>query len=369
MKPRLYLLFLPVFLLTASCDYFNDKKEKPILHVYNWSDYIAEGTIDRFQESTGIKVTYDEYNTNETLDAVLKEGYSGYDLVFPSARPFAQRNIAAGRYTSLDKNKLPGLSNIDPAIMQGLSDVDPGNLYIVPYLWGTTGLGINIKKVREILGEDAELDSWSLLFDPAISSKLADCGISVLDDKQEGFSAALIYQQRDPNTHGGDENEVVRQTFAAVSAYIRYFDSTKYIDNLASGELCLALGFSGDILQARDRAIEAGGEVEIEYLIPKEGAMRWIDVMAIPRDAAHPDNAHRLIDYLLQPEVAAAISNYVGYATPNLAAIPLLDEEIASDPGIYPPAEVAAKLVDAVFLSDAVQYRRAQIWDAIKSGR
>jgi putrescine transport system substrate-binding protein len=274
-----------------------------------------------------------------------------------------------GRYALLDKRKLSGLSNIDPAILSGLGDVDPGNQYVVPYLWGTTGLGVNVNKVREILGEDAVLDTWALLFDPEISKKLADCGISVLDDKQEGFAAALIYRQRDPRAYGMDENEVVRQTFLAVSAHIRLFDSEKYIESLASGELCLALGFSGDILQAQDRAIEAGNGVEIEYLIPQEGALRWIDVMAIPRDVEYPGNAHRMINYLLQPEVAAAIIIFVGYATPNVAAIPLLYREFAGNPGIYPPRDVAAKLVDAATPPDEVQRKREQIWEAIKRGR
>lgn len=361
-----HIFFLPLFFL-FSCS--QQDSEEPIVYVYNWSDYIAEESLKQFQESTGIKVIYDVYDSNEFLEAKLMTGSSGYDLIFPSARPYAQRHIASGRYASLDKSKLPALSNIDPAILNGLSDADPGNQHIVPYLWGTTGLGINIKKVREILGENAPLDSWSLLFDPAISSKLADCGISVLDDKQEGFGAALIYRQRNPNAYGVDENELVHQTFAAVGAHIRSFNSSKYIDDLANGDLCLALGFSGDILQARDRANEAGNGVEIEYLIPKEGAIRWIDVMAIPKDATHPGNAHRLINHLLQPEVAAAISNYVGYATPNHGATALLDAEIASNPGIYPPKEVVAKLVDLVLLPDDVQRERARIWKAIKSGQ
>lgn len=362
-----HLFFLSIFFL-ISCGQ-KDAAEEPIVRVYNWSDYIAQDSIKQFQEITGIKVVYDEYESNEFLEAVLLTGSSGYDLIFPSARPFAQRHIAAGRYASLDKSKLPALSNIDPAILNGLSDVDPGNQHIVPYLWGTTGLGINTKKIREILGENAVLDSWSLLFDPAISGKLADCGISVLDDKQEGFGAALIYQQRDPNAYSADENELVQQTFKAISAHIRYFDSSKYIDDLANGDLCLALGFSGDIFQARDRAVEAGNGVEIEYLIPKEGAIRWTDVMAIPKDGTHPGNAHRLINYLLQPEVAAAISNYVGYATPNQSATALLDAEIANNPGIYPPKEVVAKLVDLVSLPDDVQRKRARVWEAIKSGQ
>jgi putrescine transport system substrate-binding protein len=361
------LLFLLSIFFLISCGQ-QDAPEEPVVYIYNWSDYIAQESITQFQESTGIKVIYDEYDSNEFLEAKLLTGSTGYDLIFPSARPFAQRHIAEGRYANLDKSKLPALPNIDPAILNGLSDVDPGNLHIVPYLWGTTGLGINVKKVREILGAEAALDSWSLLFDPAISGKLADCGISVLDDKQEGFGAALIYRQRDPNGYSADENELVYQTFSAVGAHIRSFNSSKYIDDLANGELCLALGFSGDIFQARDRAVEAGNGVEIEYLIPKEGAVRWTDVMAIPKDAAHPGNAHRFINHLLQPEIAAAISNYVAYATPNVGATAMLDAEIANDAGIYPPKEIMAKLVDLVLLPDDAQRERSRVWKAIKSG-
>jgi putrescine transport system substrate-binding protein len=364
MKRHLFLLSI-FFLISCGRQ---DAAEEPVVYVYNWSDYIAQESITQFQESTGIKVIYEEYDSNEFLEAKLLTGNTGYDLIFPSARPFAQRHIAEGRYANLDKSKLSALPNIDPAFLSGLSDVDPGNLHIVPYLWGTTGLGINVKKVRAILGSEAVLDSWSLLFDPAISSKLADCGISVLDDKQEGIAAALIYRQRDPNAYSADENELVYQTFTAVGPYIGSFNSSKYIDDLANGDLCLALGFSGDIFQARDRAVEAGNGVEIEYVIPKEGAVRWIDVMAIPKDAAHPGNAHRFINHLLQPEIAAAISNYVAYATPNLGATAMLDAEIANDAGIYPPKETMAKLVDLVLLPDDVQRERARVWKAIKSG-
>jgi putrescine transport system substrate-binding protein len=363
MKRHLCLLSV-LFLIACG----GQEAEEPVVYVYNWSDYIAQESIQQFQESTGIKVVYDEYDSNEFLEAKLLTGNTGYDLIFPSARPFAQRHIAEGRYAPLDKSKLPALSNIDPAILGGLGDVDPGNLHVVPYLWGTTGLGMNVKKVREILGEDAPLDSWSLLFDPAISGKLSDCGISVLDDKQEGFGAALIYLQRNPSGYSADENELVYQTFSAVGANIRTFNSSKYIDDLANGDLCLALGYSGDIFQARDRAAEAGNGVEIEYLIPKEGAVRWIDVMAIPGDAVHPRNAHRLINHLLQPEIAAAISNYVAYATPNTGATAMLDAEIANDAGIYPPREIMAKLVDLAVLPEEVQRERARVWKAIKSG-
>lgn len=340
-----------------------------VLNVYNWSDYVAEDTLAQFEKASGIKVVYDVYDSNEMLEAKLVTGGSGYDVVFPSARPFAQRQIAAGIYAPLDKAKLPNLGNIDPALMASLNDVDPGNAHVVPYMWGTTGLGINVAKVKEVLGEDAPLDSWDLLFDPDNAAKLAKCGISVLDDDQETFGAALIWQGKDPNANDPALTEVVKQVYGAIRPSIRYFNSSKYIDDLANGDLCLAMGYSGDVLQARDRAEEAGNGMEIEYIIPKEGAMRWIDLMAIPRDAPHLDNAHAFINYLMQPEVIAKITDFVGYANPNIAATALVDSEIAGDPGVYPPAEVIAKLVDPVSLPETLQRERVRTWTSIKSGR
>ena len=343
--------------------------EAKVLHVYNWSDYVAEDTIEKFEKTTGIKVVYDVYDSNEMLEAKLVTGGSGYDVVFPSARPFAQRQIASGIYATLDKAKLPHSSNIDPALQKALTDVDPDGSHAVPYMWGTTGLGINVAKVREVLGEDAKLDSWGLLLDPANAAKLAQCGISVLDDDQETFSAALIWLQQDPNSKDSSQIEAVKQAYAAIRPHIRYFNSSKYIDDLANGDLCLAMGYSGDVFQARDRAEEAGNGVEIAYILPSEGAVRWFDLIAIPRDAPHPENAHAFIDYLLQPEVIAGISNYVGYANPNQAATVLLDPEIAQNPGIYPPADVVAKLVDPVSLPESLQRERVRAWTAIKSGQ
>ncbi len=343
--------------------------EARTLHVYNWSDYVAEDTIARFQKETGIKVVYDVYDSNEMLEAKLVTGGSGYDVVFPSARPFAQRQIASGIYATLDKAQLPHLHNIDPALQQALADVDPGNAHVVPYMWGTTGLGINVAKVKEALGETAELDTWNILFDPANAEKLAKCGISVLDDDQETFSAALIWLQQDPNTQDPAQIEAVKQAYAAIRPHIRYFNSSKYIDDLANGDLCLAMGYSGDVFQARDRAEEAGNGVEIDYIIPGEGAVRWFDLMAIPKDAPHPKNAHAFIDFLLQPEVIADISNYVGYANPNTAATALLDPAIAENPGAYPPEDIIARLVDPVSLPETLQRERVRAWTTIKSGR
>lgn len=345
------------------------KAEARVVHVYNWSDYVAEDTIAKFEAATGIKVVYDVYDSNEMLEAKLMTGGSGYDVVFPSARPFAQRQVAAKAYAPLDKAALPGLANIDPVLLEGLTDVDPGNAHVVPYMWGTTGIGINVAKVKAALGEDAPLDSWSLIFDPANAAKLASCGISLLDDEQEAFGAGLLYLGRDPNANAGDETDAVKKLYAAIRSHVRYFNSSKYIDDLANGDLCVAMGYSGDVFQARDRASEAENGVEIDYIIPKEGAVRWIDLMAIPKDAPHPNNAHAFINYLLQPEVIAAVSNFVGYANPNIPSIELLDEEISGNPGIYPPHDVMVKLVDPVSLPETLQRERVRSWTSIKSGQ
>lgn len=343
--------------------------EAKVLHVYNWSDYVAEDTIANFEKATGIKVVYDVYDSNEMLEAKLVTGGSGYDVVFPSARPFAQRQIAAGIYLPLDKSRLSQLSHIDGDLLQALIDVDPANTHSVPYMWGTTGIGINVKKVKEALGENVALDSWALLFDPANAQKLAKCGISVLDDDQEAFSAALIWLGEDANSRDAAQIDKVKAAYAAIRPSIRYFNSSKYIDDLANGDLCLAMGYSGDVLQARDRAVEAGNGVEVAYIIPKQGAVRWFDLMAIPKDAPHPQNAHAFIDFLLQPEIIAEVSNYVGYANPNRAATALLDEEIAQNPGVYPPADVMQKLIDPASLPESLQRERVRAWTAIKSGQ
>lgn len=344
------------------------KAEDKVLNVYNWSDYIAEDTIARFEKETGIKVVYDVYDSNEMLEAKLTAGSSGYDVVFPSARPFAQRHIRSNLYLALDKSKLPNWPNLSPAVLKALDDVDPGNAHLVPYMWGTTGLGYNVAKVRERLGDSQSLDTWGLLLDPAIVSKLKDCGVGVLDDQQEGFAAALIYQGKDPNGVGGGEIDAVKAAFAPVRPSIRYFNSSKYIDDLANGEICLAMGYNGDVLQARDRAEEAGNGVEIAFTLPREGAVRWIDSAAIPADAPHPGNAHAFLDFLMRPDVIAPITNYVSYANANSKATGLVDKAIAEDPGIYPPDEVAAKLVDPRTLPDDENRARERAWTSIKSG-
>jgi putrescine transport system substrate-binding protein len=343
--------------------------EPKVVNVYNWSDYIAEDTLERFTAETGIKVIYDVYDANEVLEAKLLAGKSGYDVVFPSAQPFAQRHIASRVYRPLDRARLPHHQNLDPAILKSLQTVDPGNAHVVPYLWGTTGIGYNVEKVREALGEAAPVDSLRLLFDPAVVAKLAGCGVSLMDDEAEALGAALIYLGKSPNTTDPADIEAAAEVIARVRPHVRYFHSSQYINDLANGDLCVAQGYSGDVLQARDRAEEAGNGVEVAYSIPKEGAILWVDVMAIPGDAPHPENAHAFIDFLLRPKVIAAVTNHVSYANPNLAATDLVDEEVRTDPGIYPSPEVRARLVVSEVPPPAIQRLRTRTWTRVKTGR
>ncbi len=344
-----------------------DPQVKRQVNVYNWSDYITPETLERFTRETGIEVVYDVYADNETLDAKLVAGQSGYDVIFPSA-PFAQQHILNNLYASLDRTLLTNMGNMDPALMFGLEAADPGNVHLIPYMWGTTGIGYNVQKVREVLGPNASLDSWAMIFDPAISNKLATCGIAILDDQQEAFSAALFYKGRDPNGMGNGEVELVQETYAPIRKNIRYFNSSRYIDDLANGEICVALGYNGDVLQARDRAAEAGSGVEIGYVIPKEGAIRWMDAMAIPADAPHKAEAHEFINFLMKPDVIAPITEFVSYASANAAAKPLVAEELRNDPAVYPPDEVLTKLVDTRKLPLEENDVRQRAWTSIKSG-
>jgi putrescine transport system substrate-binding protein len=343
--------------------------EEQVLHVYNWSDYIADEALAQFQQETGIKVVYDVYDSNEILEAKLLAGRSGYDLVFPTARPFAQRHIKAGIYQPLDKSALQNYGNLDPVIMANLAEVDPGNAHVVPYMWGTTSIGYNVDKVAAALGADTPVDTWALIFDPENAEKLADCGISLLDDPTEVISAALIYLGKDPNSTAPEDLAAVTELLGKVRPHIRYFHSSQYINDLANGDLCVAHGYSGDVLQARDRADEAGNNVRVALTIPREGAIIAVDVMAIPADAPHPRNAHAFIDFLLRPEVIAKITDYVAFANPNPASFELLDPEVRNDPGIFPSPAVMERLVSPAELAPADQRARTRAWTRIKTGR
>jgi len=339
-----------------------------VVHVYNWSDYIAPDTLENFEAATGIKVVYDVYDSNEIMEAKMLAGGSGYDVVFPTAQPFAEREIKAGLYRKLDKSKLSNYGNLDPAILKPLQTPDPGNEYAAPYMWGTTGIGYNVDKVKARLGDEIPTDTWAMIFDPAVAAKLADCGISVMDDEMEAMSAALMYLGKDPNTQDPKDFEAAAELFKKVRPYIKYFHSSQYINDLANGDLCVAHGYSGDVLQARDRADEAENNVHVAYTVPREGAILWIDVMVIPADAPNPDHAHAFINYLLQPEVIAAISNEVAYANANKAATALVDESVRNDPGVYPSDETKQRLVTMRTLPDKVQRAKVRAWTRVKSG-
>ncbi|UAW98575.1 polyamine ABC transporter substrate-binding protein [Halopseudomonas nanhaiensis] len=338
------------------------------LKIFNWSDYIAEDTVDNFEKETDIDVTYDVYDSNETLDARLLTGRSGFDIVVPSNH-FLTKQIQAGVYQELDHSKLPNMKNLDPKLMEQLESVDPGAKHAIPYMWGTNGIGYNVEKVKAALGDDAPTDSWDLVFKPEVASKLKDCGISMLDSGDDMLTSALGYLGLDPNSTDADDIKKAEELLMGVRDNVRYFHSSRYITDLANGDICVAVGFSGDIFQAAYRAEEAKNGVEIEYTIPKEGTQLWFDMMAIPKDAPNPDNAHTFINYILKPEVVAPITDYVAYANPNKAANELVDSEILNDPAIYPTEEVMNKLYVAKPRPMAAQRLVTRAWNRVKSGK
>jgi len=344
------------------------RAEAPELHVYNWSDYIAPDTIPNFTKETGIGVTYDVYDGNEVLEAKLLAGQSGYDVVVPSASPFMAREITAGAFRELDKSKLPNLKNLDPQMLALAAEADPGNKYGVPYLWSVTGIGYNKALVEKALGAEAPRDTLALLFDPENAKKLADCGISLLDTPQEVFPAALAYLGLNPKSHDLGDLEKATKLLEQIRPYVRKFHSSQYINDLANGDICIALGYSGDVIQARNRAAEAKNGVKIAFRVPKEGAQFSIDMLGIPKDAPHPDNALKFIDYILRPEVIAAISDAVSYPNPNLAATPLVKAEIRDDPGIYPPPEVRKLFYIDLPAPRDYERARTRAWNRVKAG-
>jgi putrescine transport system substrate-binding protein len=341
--------------------------EEKVLNVYNWSDYIDPAVIEAFQKETGIAVTYDVFDSNEVLETKLLTGNSGYDVVVPSAY-FLERQVKAGVFRKLDPALLPNLSNLDPALQARVAQHDPGNEHGVVYMWGTTGIGYDAGRLAEIM-PDAPVDSWNLIFDPAVISKFKGCGVSLLDDPTDMVSTVLLWLGKDPNSQSEADLAQAEEALLAIRPYIRSIHSSQYIEDLANGEICIAVGYSGDILQAQDRAEEAGKEADIRYSIPKEGALMWFDTLAIPADAPHPGNAHAFIDYLLRPEVAAANSNFVYYANANAAATALIDAELRDDPGIYPTPEVKERLQPN--LAKSAEYTRLlnRSWTRFTTGQ
>ena len=338
------------------------------LHFYNWSDYIDPQTIPAFEAETGIKVVMDVYDSNETLEAKLLAGNSGYDLVVPTSTYF-QRQLGAEVYLPLDKSKLPNLANMDPDLMASVAQADPDNAHGVIYLWGTNGIAYNPAKVAERMGPDFTLDSWAAVFDPAVASKLADCGITMLDSASEMIPLVLNYLGLPPGSTESADLEKAAETLAAVRPYIRYFNSSQYLSDLANGEICVAVSFSGDAFIAADRAAAAGAGVEVEYAVPKEGAMEWFDVLAIPSDAPNPDAAHAFIDYLMRPDVIAPITDYVSYPNANKAATDLVDAEIRDNPAIYPTPEVMARLFPEPVPDARGERALTRLWTRARTGQ
>ena len=313
------------------------------VNVYNWSDYIAEDQLKIFSKDTGIKVNYTTYDSNEILDAKLKTGRSGYDVVVPTASPFFVRQLAAKLYQPLDRAKLKNWGNLDPRIMAELAKYDPGNAHAIPWMWGTIGIGYNVDAIKKRM-VNAPVDSLSMIFDPAIVSRFVDCGVMVLDSPTDVFPAALKYLLLDPDSKKTEDLEKAAAVIKAIRPFVRKFHSSEYINALAGGDICLTFGFSGDIFQARARAAAAAEKRDIAYAIPNQGAMLWIDVAAIPKDAPNPEAANRFIDFMLEPKVAAASSDLTGYANGNAAATPLMDKSITQNPLIYLSADNRAKL-------------------------
>ncbi|TYC51501.1 polyamine ABC transporter substrate-binding protein [Rhodobacterales bacterium] len=338
------------------------------VNVYNWSDYIDESILEDFTKETGIKVVYDVFDSNEVLETKLLAGGTGYDIVVPTGT-FLSRQIQAGVFSELDKSKLSNLDNMWKQIEERVQKYDPGNKYSINYMWGTTGIGYNVDKVKEVLGEDAPVDSFDLIFKPENMEKLKECGVFVLDAPTETFPAALNYLGMDPDSKDPEELEKAAELWKSVRPYIQKFHSSEYINALANGDICVALGWSGDVLQARDRAAEADNGVTVEYSIPKEGALMWFDQMAIPADAQHKDEAHEFLNYIMRPEVMAKASNYVYYANGNKASQEFLNDDVIGDPAIYPSKETVENLYTVTAYPPKVNRVVTRFWTSVKSGQ
>lgn len=338
------------------------------VNVFNWSDYITDEVLQLFTEETGITVNYDVYDSNDTLEARLLAGSSGFDVVVPTGT-FLQRQIAAGVYQPLNRDMLPNLENMDPDLMAAAASHDPDNAHATIYMWGTTGIGYNIDMVAERLGEDFEVDTWAMIFDPEIAAQLADCGISWLDSPTDMFPAAFAYMGLDPQSTDAADFEAASEMMLAARDHVRYFHSSQYISDLANGETCVAVGWSGDVLQAAERAEEAGQGVNVWYAIPREGAMQWFDLMGIPADAPNPENAHAFIDFIMRPEISAAITNYVWYPNANAASWELVDEEIFTDPAIFPTPEVTETLFTGVSYDSRTDRTATRLWTRVRTGQ
>lgn len=341
--------------------------DEQIVNVYNWVDYIGQSTIADFEQRTGIRVHYDTYDSSEILETKMLTGRSGYDVVVPSATNL-ERQIRAGAYRELDKARLHNLANMDGAIMARLASHDPRNAHAIPYMWGTIGIGYNPDRVAQALGTRT-IDSWGAVFNPANASRLAKCGIALIDAPEDVVGATLIWLGRDPNSERMDDLQAAESALRAVRPHVRYFSTSQYLEDLASGQICVALTWNGYVRQARVRGEKLDPPVEVAYANPREGSLIWFDTLAIPVDAPHPENAHAFIDFLMEPAVIAAVSNEIGFANGNAASTAHVDVAVRADPGVYPSDEVTHKLEP--FRAHTQEYSRAlnRMWTRIKTGQ
>jgi putrescine transport system substrate-binding protein len=340
--------------------------EEPLLNVFNWADYVAPDTISDFEAEFGIEVNYDIYDSTEIVEAKLLAGKTGYDVIFHATR-YSERLIPIGIYQRLDRTKLPNWKHLDPWVLKIMSRYDPGNLYGVPYTWGTTGFAWNTRLIYERM-PDAPVGSGDMIFDPAIASRFADCGITFLDEPTDVIPLAMLYLGHDPNSMDPTHLQEVEALLKSVRPYIRYFSSAKMLIDLPNEEVCIAMSWSGDYAQAMQRARDVGADVRLEYTIPAEGTVAWFDGVFIPSDAPHPDNAHLFMNYLLRPEVIAAISLETQYANANLASLPLLPPELLNDPAVYPSADEREQLKVGYIFSPKAERNRTRIWARMKTG-
>jgi putrescine transport system substrate-binding protein len=338
-----------------------------VVNIFNWSDYIDPGVLEDFTRETGVKVVYDTYDSNEILETRLLAGNAGYDVVVPSAT-FLQRQIKAGVHRPLDKSKLKNIDNVWPEIAQRLQRYDPGNAYAVDYMWFTTGIAFNVAKIKERIG-DKPITSWDQVLKPENLRKFADCGVYVLDSPEDLFSITLNYLKLDPNSKEPGDIRRAADLLSGLRRHIKKFHSSEYINALANGDICLAIGWAGDSFQARNRAREAANGVEIAYVIPQEGTLMSLDSLAIPKDAPHPDEAHLFIDYLLRPEVAARNTKVANFANGVGASRPLVEKEIADNPAIYPDAATMKRLFTVTAPDQPIQKIVTREWTRVKTGR
>jgi putrescine transport system substrate-binding protein len=364
------VILIAAFVAAASlaCATVAAAQGRRVVNVYNWSDYIDPTVLTEFTKETGIKVVYDTFDADETLETKLLAGKSGYDVVVPTAY-FLERQIKAGVFQKLDKSKLPNLVNVWPEVAKRLAAYDPGNQYAVNYMWGTTGIGYNVKAVQDRLGPHATIDSWDVVFKPELLAKFKDCGVHMLDSADDILPAALHYLGLDPNSTKPQDLDKATDLMLKIRPFVRKFHSSEYLNALASGEICLVVGWSGDIKQAQKRAREAKNGIEIGYSIPKEGAQMWFDNLAIPKDAEHVAEAYAFINFLLRPEVAAKNSDLVSYANGDLASQKFIDKAVLDDKSIYPDAATMSRLYTVNARDQKAQRLINRLWTRIKTGR